>query len=77
MGIYPKGMKAKYQGDLGLPCSLRHSQQPQYRKSLNRQMDKDGDMYIYTKEYYSVMRKKEILPFSCLQQHGWTLRSLC
>lgn len=31
--------------------------------------------YIHTTEYYSAIRKSEILPFAW--QHAWTLRILC
>ena len=30
--------------------------------------------YIYTMEYYSAIKKNQILP---LQQHRWTWRALC
>ena len=31
--------------------------------------------YIYTMEYYTAERKKELLLSLCLQQHGWNWRS--
>ena len=30
--------------------------------------------YAYTMEYYSAIKKDEIMPF---QQHGWILRTSC
>ena len=32
-------------------------------------MDKENVVYIYTKEYYSAIKKKEILPFGTTWMH--------
>ena len=34
--------------------------------SINRGMDKE-DIYIYTRKYYSVIIKNEIMPFAAIQ----------
>ena len=32
--------------------------------SINKGMDKEGVVYVYTMEYYSVIKKYEIMPFA-------------
>ena len=32
--------------------------------SINKGMDKEGVVYVYTVEYYSVIKKYEIMPFA-------------
>ena len=31
--------------------------------SINRGMDKEGVVYVFTMEYYSVIKKYEMMPF--------------
>ena len=38
--------------------------------SINRPMDKENVVYIYTMEYYSGIRKNEILPFATSMDLG-------
>ena len=32
--------------------------------SINRGMDKEGVVYVFTTEYYSVIKKYEMMPFA-------------
>ena len=32
--------------------------------SINKGMDKEGVVYVYTMEYYSVIKRYEIMPFA-------------
>ena len=42
--------------------------------SINRGIDEIDVVYKYTMEYYSDIKKNEIMT---LQQHGWTYRLSC
>ena len=63
LGIYQQKMKALIQNDICTPispCSLQHHlQNPRYRNNLSSSADK-----WITMEFYSAVRKNEIVPFN-------------
>ena len=68
LGIYMKEMKSVSRRDICTPhvhCSIIHNSQDMKttQVSVDEWMDKEDVLYIYTMEYYSTLRKKEILPF--------------
>ena len=73
LGIYPKNPETLIQKDLCIPISLAVLftiancwKQPKC-PSVNEWIK--NLWYIYTMEYYTAERMKELLPF---QQHGWS-----
>ena len=68
LGIYPKKMKIGYRKDICTPMFIIHNSQDMEATkclSMDKWIKKIQYVYVYvhTMEYYSVMRKKEILTF--------------
>ena len=66
LGIYPKEMKSLSQGAICTPMFIAalFTTAKKWKQSKCFSMDEWIKMwYIYTMEYYSATRKKEILPF--------------
>ena len=82
LGIYPKNAGAQFEKDICTPMFVaalftiaKKWKQPKC-PSVDEQIQKK--QFVYTMEYYSAIRKKQILPFAttCLELEGITLSEI-